>query len=134
MLCAGGVRFSPGGTMVIGERLKALRRQKKQSQGDIEKRSGFMRSYISRVENGHIVPSVNTLEKLARALEVPIYRLFTDQDQIERPNIPAARTKRQKIDAELRPFAKLIARMKTRERKLLLHLAATMAYRKQATR
>jgi hypothetical protein len=77
---------------------------------------------------------VNTLEKLARALEVPVYRLFTDQDQIERPNIPAARTKRQKIDAELRPFAKLIARMKTRERKLLLHLAATMAYRKQATR
>ena len=120
--------------MIIGERLKALREQKKQSQGDIEKRSGFLRSYISRIENGHIVPSVNTLEKLARALEVPTYRLFTDQDRIERPDIPAARTKRQKVDAEFRPFAKLIARMKTRDRKLLLHVAAKMARRNQATR
>ena len=118
--------------MVIGERLKVLREQKKQSQGDIEKRSGFLRSYISRIENGHIVPSVNTLEKLARALEVPTYRLFTDQERIERPDIPAVRTKRQQIDSELRPFAKLIARMKIRERKLLLHLAARMAHRNQA--
>jgi len=38
----------------------------------------LLRCYISRVENGHTVPIVETLEKMARALEVPLYRLFYD--------------------------------------------------------
>ena len=75
--------------MVIGERLKALREQKKLSQGDIEKRTGLLRCYVSRVENGHTVPSVDTLEKMARALEVPMYRLFTDEEHVKAPNLPA---------------------------------------------
>jgi transcriptional regulator with XRE-family HTH domain len=62
--------------MVIGDRLRELREVKMLSQGDIEKRTGLLRCYISRVENGHTVPSVDTLEKLARALEVPMYQLF----------------------------------------------------------
>ena len=64
--------------MVIGDRLKELRESKELSQGDIEKRTGLLRCYISRVENGHTVPAVETLEKLARALEVPMYQLFHD--------------------------------------------------------
>ena len=75
--------------MVIGEKLKALRAQKKLSQGDIEHRTGLLRCYVSRVENGHTVPSVDTLEKMARALEVPMYRLFTDDANVKKPNIPA---------------------------------------------
>ena len=59
--------------MVIGDKLKELRETKEFSQGDIEKRTGLLRCYISRVENGHTVPSVDTLEKMARALEVPMY-------------------------------------------------------------
>jgi transcriptional regulator with XRE-family HTH domain len=74
--------------MVIGERLKDLREQKKMSQGDVEKRTGLLRCYISRVENGHTVPSVETLEKMARALEIPTYRLFTDDVDVKKPNIP----------------------------------------------
>ena len=74
--------------MVIGERLKDLREQKKLSQGDVEKRTGLLRCYISRVENGHTVPSVDTLEKMARALEIPTYRLFTDDAHAKKPNIP----------------------------------------------
>ena len=62
--------------MLIGDRIRAIREAKKLSQGDIEKRSGLLRAYISRVENGHTVPSVETLEKLARAVEVPLYQLF----------------------------------------------------------
>lgn len=58
--------------MIIGERLRALREEKGVSQGDIEKRTGLLRCYTSRVENGHTVPSVNTLEKMSRALEVPL--------------------------------------------------------------
>jgi transcriptional regulator with XRE-family HTH domain len=64
--------------VVIGERLKALREQKRMSQGEIEKRTGLLRVYISRIENGHSVPSIETLEKFARALEVPMYQLFYD--------------------------------------------------------
>ncbi len=64
--------------MVIGNRLKELRESKQLSQGDIEKRTGLLRCYISRVENGHTVPAIETLEKMARALEVPMYRLFHD--------------------------------------------------------
>ena len=73
--------------MVIGDKLKALRMQKNMSQGDIQKRTGLLRCYISRVENGHTVPSVDTLERIAAALRVPMYQLFTDEDHVKRPNI-----------------------------------------------
>src|SRR6201987_236825 len=72
--------------MVISDRLRQLREDKKLSQGDIEKRTGLLRCYISRVENGHPVPAIETLEKLARALEVPMYQLFYEGD--EPPKLP----------------------------------------------
>ncbi len=75
--------------MIIGDRLRALREEKKLSQGDIEKRTGLLRCYISRVENGHTVPAIETLEKLARALEVPLYQLFYDgEEPPQLPNLP----------------------------------------------
>ena len=58
--------------MVIADRLRALREDKKLSQGDIEKRTGLLRCYISRVENGHTVPAIETLEKMAPAMEIPM--------------------------------------------------------------
>ena len=67
--------------MIIGDQLRAIREEKKLSQGEIEKRTGLLRCYISRVENGHTVPAVETLEKFARALEVPLYQLFYDSDK-----------------------------------------------------
>jgi transcriptional regulator with XRE-family HTH domain len=51
------------------------------SQGEIEKRTGLLRCYVSRVENGHTVPSVETLEKFARALELPLHHLMFDGDR-----------------------------------------------------
>jgi len=79
--------------MVIGDRLRELRETKKLSQGEIEKRTGLLRCYISRVENGHTVPAIETLEKLARALEVPLYQLFYDGDEPPHlPNIPKRKT------------------------------------------
>src|SRR6476620_10234306 len=72
--------------MIIGERLREMREEKKLSQGDIEKRTGLLRCYISRVENGHTVPAIETLEKLARALEIPLYQLFYEGD--EPPKLP----------------------------------------------
>jgi transcriptional regulator with XRE-family HTH domain len=67
--------------MIVGDRLRELREAKSFSQGEIEKRTGLLRCYISRVENGHTVPSIETLEKLARALEIPLYQLFYDGEE-----------------------------------------------------
>jgi transcriptional regulator with XRE-family HTH domain len=119
--------------MLIADRLKALREQKKMSQGDIEKRTGLLRCYISRVENGHTVPSVDTLEKMARALEVPVYRLFTDDEHVMKPNIPtkdiARRPASSKQEREMRAFAKCLSRMGDEDRRLLIHVAAKLAKR-----
>jgi transcriptional regulator with XRE-family HTH domain len=73
--------------MIIGDRLREMREEKKLSQGDIEKRTGLLRCYISRVENGHTVPAIETLEKLARALEIPLYQLFYEGE--EPPKLPS---------------------------------------------
>jgi len=79
--------------MIVGERLRALREEKNFSQGEIEKRTGLLRCYISRVENGHTVPSVETLEKFARALEVPMYQLLYDGEEPPKlPNLPKRKT------------------------------------------
>jgi transcriptional regulator with XRE-family HTH domain len=122
--------------MVIGERLKDLREQRNLSQGHIEKRTGLLRCYISRVENGHTVPSVDTLEKMARALEVPMYRLFTDEEDVKKPNIPATAIRRRAVnpeqERELRAFGKYLSRMGHEDRGLLIHVASKMA--KRATR
>ena len=119
--------------MVIGDRVRSLREQKNLSQGDVEKRSGLLRCYLSRVENGHTVPSVDTLEKIARAVEVPMYRLFTDEDHVKKPNLPAeairSRAANSKQENEIRAFAKLISRLNPRNRGILFHMAAKMAGR-----
>jgi transcriptional regulator with XRE-family HTH domain len=119
--------------MVIGDKLKDLRTRKNLSQGEIEKRTGLLRCYISRVENNHTVPSVDTIEKMARALEIPMYRIFTDEEHVKKPNIPTEiiprRAANSKEEGVLRSFAKLFARMDEKSRGLLFHMASKMANR-----
>jgi transcriptional regulator with XRE-family HTH domain len=122
--------------MVIGERLKALREQKKLSQGDIEKRTGLLRCYISRAENGHSVPAIETLEKIARAMGVPLYQLFYDG---EKPPGPAS-----KVDGgwgssgrdarTLQRFRRLLGRASKADQKLLLFVAQKMSQRNARSR
>jgi transcriptional regulator with XRE-family HTH domain len=64
--------------MKIGTTIRTLRLQKGLSQGDIEKKTGLLRCYLSRVENGHTVPSIDTLSKIAISLDVPIGQFFAD--------------------------------------------------------
>jgi transcriptional regulator with XRE-family HTH domain len=64
--------------MNIGERIRNFRTQKALSQGDIEKRTGLLRCYLSRVENGHTIPSLDTLAKIATAMDVPLAQFFGD--------------------------------------------------------
>ena len=122
--------------MLINERLRELREEKKLSQGDIEMRTGLLRCYTSRVENGHTVPSLETLEKYAGALEVPLYVLFHEgpvsAEAFNLPNAESQRVRRmsKKESRELRLFAKAISRMNDRERRLLFHVAAKLASRR----
>lgn len=62
--------------MLLGKRIRELREAKRLSRGDIQERTGLSKLYVSRVENGHTVPSLVTLERLAAAMEVPLYQLF----------------------------------------------------------
>jgi transcriptional regulator with XRE-family HTH domain len=121
--------------MVIGERLRELRDKKNFSQGDIEKRTGLLRCYISRVENGHTVPAIETLEKLARALEIPMYQLFYDGAEPPKvPNLIARKSsddivwgnsgKDAKYVSKLR---RLLGKAKEEDRKLILYTLQKMA-------
>src|SRR5476649_2444220 len=117
--------------MIVAERLRSLREQKKLSQGDIEERTGLLRCYISRVENGHTVPVIETLEKMARALEVPLYQLFYDGDKPPAlPKLPKRRTADDigwgssgKDARILALFRRQLGRMEKDDRRLLISLA-----------
>jgi transcriptional regulator with XRE-family HTH domain len=120
--------------MIIGDRLRVLREQNNFSQGTIEERTGLLRCYVSRVENGHTVPAVETLEKFARALEVPMYQLFYDGE--EPPKLPSL-PKRKKTDEVawgssgrdakvLAKFRRLLSHADKSDIKLLLFMAQKM--------
>src|SRR5215472_17713045 len=121
--------------MIIGDQLRAIREQKKLSQGEMEKRSGRLRCYISRVENGYTVPAVETLEKFARALEVPLYQLLYDGEKP--PEVPNHAKLRAAGKIEwgttgrdartLHKFRQLLGKTKDEDRKLLLSIAQKMA-------
>jgi len=124
--------------VIIGDRLRVLREEKKLSQGDIEKKTGLLRCYVSRVENGHTVPAVETLEKFARALEVPMYQLFYDGEQP--PKLPNLLKRKSADDIVwgnsgkdalmLAKFCRLFGRMEEDDRKVLFFMAQKMAKQK----
>jgi transcriptional regulator with XRE-family HTH domain len=126
--------------MTLGDRLKSLRNERGISQGEMERRTGLLRSYISRVENGHTLPSVDTLVKMARALEVPLYRLFYDGEQPPTlSSLSALRTTSRedwgnsgKWSAFFRRAHSLVARRKDADRKLLLLVAHHLIRRHKA--
>ena len=126
--------------MVIGERLRALREGKNFSQGDIEKRTEVLRCYISRIEHGPTIPSVETLEKFARALEVPMYQLFYDGEEPPKlPNLPKRKTaddvawgNKGKDARLLAQFCRLFSKMEEDELRMVVFIAQKMAGRKAA--
>jgi transcriptional regulator with XRE-family HTH domain len=117
--------------MVTGDRLKELRGLKHFSQGDIEARTGLLRCYISRVENGHTVPSVETLEKMARALEVPMYKLFHDgETKAVAPKLakrPAEWGSLGRDAQMLRQFQTYLGKVSDKDRKMLIAVATQLA-------
>jgi transcriptional regulator with XRE-family HTH domain len=121
--------------MIIGDRLRELRETKKFSQGDIEKKTGLLRCYISRVENGHTVPAIETLEKLARALEIPLYQLFYEGDEPPKlPNLLKRKSaddiafgSRGKQATYLHKLRKCLSKAADNDRKLIMVMAQKLA-------
>ena len=111
----------------IGNRLCLLREERNFSQADLEKRTGLLRFHISRIENGHTVPKLETLEKMAAALEVPLYRLFYDAEGAPGPSprFPEA------LAADKTPYERkvhrLVHKMDDSGRQVLLDLARKLA-------
>jgi transcriptional regulator with XRE-family HTH domain len=117
--------------MEIGRRLFELREAKGLSQGDIEEKSGLLRCYISRVENGHTVPALETLEKLARALDMPLYALLYDGTELPRAqeaeNPVDDWTSQVKGERVFKKLRRALAQMGETDRQLLLEMAEKMA-------
>jgi transcriptional regulator with XRE-family HTH domain len=123
--------------MIIGDQLRALREQQNLSQGDIEKRTGLLRCYVSRVENGHTVPSIGTLEKWARALGVPLYQVFYEgrdspSPQPSNPEKSGLWGSEGKDARYLDQLRRTLSRTRDRDRQLLLHMARKLARTKVA--
>jgi transcriptional regulator with XRE-family HTH domain len=124
--------------MIIGERLRQLREKKGFSQGDIEERTGLLRCYISRVENGHTVPSLETLERFAGALDIPLHEIFYAGEELPAtatPNLTSRKSLEEVAevgqpgpeDGFLLKFKDLINRIADCDRKVLLVVARRMA-------
>jgi transcriptional regulator with XRE-family HTH domain len=113
--------------MLIGDRLRALREQKNLSQGHIEKRTGLLRCYVSRVENGHTVPGLDTLEKWARALDVPLYQIFYEGEKPPAPPKHEANGLSRADARFLMQMRRALSNTSKDDRQLLLHMARKMA-------
>jgi transcriptional regulator with XRE-family HTH domain len=123
--------------MMIGARLRQLREQKGLSQGDIENSTGMLRGYISRVENGHTVPSLETLVRFAAALDVPLYQLFVaGEDAPSTPHLTPRKSLEELVDegGKAGHDARFLLKLKTLatrigqpDREVLLTLARKLA-------
>ena len=121
--------------MLIGQKLKEIREAKNMSQVEISEATGLVQPYVSRVENGHTIPGVETLEKWARALGVPLYQILYDGEEPPKPLKLSAGSNQElwgssaRESQELRRLQQYLAKMTDEERELLLSLAGRMASR-----
>jgi transcriptional regulator with XRE-family HTH domain len=112
--------------MNIGETIRSFRLQRGMSQGDIEKRTGLLRCYLSRVENGHTIPSLDTLAKIAGAMELPLAQFFADQarDNGHARNIPQLSEDQVRFLSQMRRYS---SSLNDSDRKLVLAMVKKMA-------
>lgn len=103
------------------------------SQGDIERKTGLLRCYICRVENGHTVPAIETPEKMARAMEIPLYQIFFDSQNGEAKELKLPKGEAMKLSGKdanvISRLSKMVSRMDHRDQKILLGIAKKMSAR-----
>ncbi len=112
--------------MNIGETIRNYRLQKGMSQGDIEKRTGLLRCYLSRVENGHTIPSLDTLAKIATAMDVPLGQFFSDHhsNNGSNRNLPPLTEEEVRFLSQIRRYS---SNLNDSDRKLVLAMVKKMA-------
>lgn len=124
------VRANGSAAKAIGPRLRLLRVQQNLSQGDIENRTGLLRCYVSRVEGGHTIPSLVTLEKFAAALQVPLHLIFFHGKGT--PARPAHALREPKTaewdDSVARKLRRLVGKMDDRGRDTLFGIVRKLAF------
>jgi len=126
-----------GVSMSIGQRIRQIREKKGLSQGDIERVTGLLRCYTSRVENGHTVPSLETLERFAAALDVPLYSLFYSGEEVPpTPSLSPRKSLEELAEEEgkegadarfLLKFKTLLGHITESDRQMLLTMARKLA-------
>src|SRR5438477_10975629 len=121
---------------MVGERIRHLREQQKLSQADIEERTGLLRCYISRVEHGHTVPSLETMERFAAGLDIPLYQLFYRGEEAPPTNSLTPRVTVEELaeegvapqeDGFLVTLKSMLNRLREIDRDVLLNLAKALA-------
>jgi transcriptional regulator with XRE-family HTH domain len=110
--------------MKIGTIIRAHRLQKGLSQGDIEKKTGLLRCYLSRVENGHTVPSLDTLSKIAMALDLPISQFFMEDTLGRQFNTQTLTDEELRFLTQIRRYS---SNLNESDRKLLLAMVKKFA-------
>ena len=121
--------------MLIGQKLREIREAKKISQVEIAEATGLVQPYISRMENGHTVPGVETLEKWASALKIPLYQILYDGEEPPKPLKLSGNHHRElwgnsgRQLHDLKRLRQYLTKMNDQERELLMSLAGRMATR-----
>jgi transcriptional regulator with XRE-family HTH domain len=111
--------------MNIGETIRNYRLQKGMSQGDIEKRTGLLRCYLSRVENGHTIPSLDTLAKIAGAMDLPLGQFFSDHSSNgAAKNLPPLTEEEVRFLSQIRRYS---SNLNDSDRKLVIAMVKKMA-------
>lgn len=110
--------------MKIGTTIRAHRLQRGLSQGDIEKKTGLLRCYLSRVENGHTIPSLDTLSKIAGALDLSISQFFDDDGLGRNLSTPKISDDELKFLTQIRRYS---TNLNESDRKLLLAMVKKFA-------
>ncbi len=111
--------------MNIGEIIRNFRLQKGMSQGDIEKRTGLLRCYLSRVENGHTIPSLDTLAKIAAAMDVPLAQFFAENNSGDAGrHLPQLSEEEVRFLTQIRRYS---CNLNDSDRKLVLAMVKKMA-------
>jgi transcriptional regulator with XRE-family HTH domain len=111
--------------MNIGETIRNYRLNKGMSQGDIEKKTGLLRCYLSRVENGHTIPSLDTLSKIAGAMELPLSQFFSESGSSNgSKGLPQLSEDELRFLTQIRRYA---VNLNDSDRKLVLAMVKKMA-------
>lgn len=113
----------------VAKRIRHFREEEGLSQRDIERATGMKAAYVSRVENGHTVPSLETLERFAAAFGVPLYQLFLYPSDLKPEESPVTQTVDKKTERFLMLLKECVHGMRSENREFLLDFASKLAAR-----